>query len=373
MQEVSLTTFLSIICFFLCLLLSLFLFSVKSNNKTSNKLLIAFLFLIAVEYSTYFHNLYITTPFHNFVIAKSCLEFLQMPVFYLYILSVCYSDFVLKPKHLFHLIPYVIVNIVLYPRFYSLSVSELLKIWEDYNYIWEIRYFHTSIHLQFIIYIILVFLVLKKYKKIYLQNFSNSASKTYKWLFQFALALTLLRGIVFIQSILKYVNETNYLPYMQIIRNLAGLFVICWYVLKALKHPDLFNTVNSKTQVIVEDFPTSTTKNTDKIDKLNSFMESKKPYLNPSLSIGNLAQEIKINSRELSILINQNLNKHFFDFVNEYRIEDAKNILNKPSKKELTVLEILYEVGFNSKSSFNTAFKKHTGTTPTQYRKQFYK
>ena len=72
--------------------------------------------------------------------------------------------------------------------------------------------------------------------------------------------------------------------------------------------------------------------------------------------------------RDLSVLINQDLNQHFFDFVNEYRIKKAMSILGDTTKYHLTVLKILYDVGFNSKSSFNTAFKKHTGTTPTQYR-----
>ena len=98
-------------------------------------------------------------------------------------------------------------------------------------------------------------------------------------------------------------------------------------------------------------------------------METAKPFLNPSLSIRNLAEEIKMNPRELSILINQQLKQHFFDFVNEYRINEAMKILKDPTKNELTVLEILYEVGCNSKSSFNTAFKKHTGVTPTEFRK----
>lgn len=56
--------------------------------------------------------------------------------------------------------------------------------------------------------------------------------------------------------------------------------------------------------------------------------------------------------------------------MNEYRIEKAMEILKDPSQKELTVLEILYQVGFNSKSSFNTSFKKYTGKTPTDFRKQ---
>ena len=61
---------------------------------------------------------------------------------------------------------------------------------------------------------------------------------------------------------------------------------------------------------------------------------------------------------------------NFFDFINQFRIDEARSILKNPEKKQFTVLEILYEVGFNSKSSFNTAFKKHTGLTPTQYRKK---
>jgi len=67
-------------------------------------------------------------------------------------------------------------------------------------------------------------------------------------------------------------------------------------------------------------------------------------------------------------LINHHMDQHFFDFVNEYRIQKAMNILKDKSKKELTILEILYEVGFNSKSSFNTSFKKYTRLTPTEYR-----
>jgi len=61
------------------------------------------------------------------------------------------------------------------------------------------------------------------------------------------------------------------------------------------------------------------------------------------------------------MVINHYLKKHFFDFVNEYRINAAAEILKNPSNNKLTVLEILYDVGFNSKSSFNTAFKKIKG------------
>ena len=66
---------------------------------------------------------------------------------------------------------------------------------------------------------------------------------------------------------------------------------------------------------------------------------------------------------------NHYLNRHLFNLINNNHLKKAMNILKDPTKKSLTILEILYEVGFNSKSSFNTAFKKNTQLTPTQYRK----
>jgi AraC-like DNA-binding protein len=78
---------------------------------------------------------------------------------------------------------------------------------------------------------------------------------------------------------------------------------------------------------------------------------------------------MQIPAKDLSILINHKMGQHFFDFINRYRIEAATKLLENQVKPKLTVLEILYQVGFNSKSSFNTAFKNHTGLTPTQYRK----
>lgn len=108
---------------------------------------------------------------------------------------------------------------------------------------------------------------------------------------------------------------------------------------------------------------------TNQIESIKSYMIKEEPFLDTSLTVKSLSERIDIPHRELSILINQELGQHFFDFINEYRIKKAMSILKDPSKKKHTVLEILYEVGFNSKSSFNTAFKKHTGTTPTAYRK----
>ncbi|WP_315822417.1 helix-turn-helix domain-containing protein [Paraflavitalea speifideaquila] len=92
--------------------------------------------------------------------------------------------------------------------------------------------------------------------------------------------------------------------------------------------------------------------------------------MEPSLTVHGLATQMKIPARDLSILINHHLGQHFFDFINEYRIRKAMSILKDPARQQLNIQEVFYEVGFNSKSSFNTAFKKYAGMTPTQYRIQ---
>ena len=98
-------------------------------------------------------------------------------------------------------------------------------------------------------------------------------------------------------------------------------------------------------------------------------MEENEPYLESNLSMYDLAKQLNVSARELSICINHTLDKHFFDFINEYRIKKAMELIRNSSDDKLTILEVLYEVGFNSKSSFNTAFKKHTGITPTEFKK----
>ena len=101
-------------------------------------------------------------------------------------------------------------------------------------------------------------------------------------------------------------------------------------------------------------------------DNLLNYMKTKKPYQNSELKLQELADAIDINPRHLSQLINEQFHLNFFDFINEYRIDEAK--LKLKESKQSTILEIAYEVGFNNKTSFNNYFKKLMKMTPTQYR-----
>ena len=97
-------------------------------------------------------------------------------------------------------------------------------------------------------------------------------------------------------------------------------------------------------------------------------MEIDKLFTNNDLSLTSLSQRINISQHHLSQILNEKLDVNFFDFVNKYRIEEAKRLLNCPENSRHTILSIALESGFNNKVSFNSAFKKYTGLTPSQYR-----
>jgi AraC-like DNA-binding protein len=97
-------------------------------------------------------------------------------------------------------------------------------------------------------------------------------------------------------------------------------------------------------------------------------MESSKPYVNPTLTLPALSKQMNVSPNHLSQVINEKMGRNFFEFINYYRVEEAKALLKSPGKQHLTLAAIGFESGFNSVSSFNSIFKKVTSRTPSQYR-----
>jgi len=106
------------------------------------------------------------------------------------------------------------------------------------------------------------------------------------------------------------------------------------------------------------------------LKKLLYLLESKKLFKDETLSLNSLSKKLNIAPRYLSQIVNDQLNKNFRDFINNYRVEEAKEMLMNPGNDEFAILEIAYEVGFNSKEVFNRCFKKYTDMTPSEFKKQ---
>lgn len=105
------------------------------------------------------------------------------------------------------------------------------------------------------------------------------------------------------------------------------------------------------------------------IEAFEGFIKNEKNYLNAYLSLESVAEKLNLNKSYLSRIINSELEKSFSDYVNELRVEEAKIYMTNPEFKDYTLISIGLEAGFNSKSAFNSAFKKFTGLTPSEYKK----
>lgn len=103
------------------------------------------------------------------------------------------------------------------------------------------------------------------------------------------------------------------------------------------------------------------------LQKMMYLLEVEKLYRSPNLSVRSLAAKLTISPRYLSQIINDRLNKNFFDLINSCRIKEAQRILQSPRARNLSILDLSLEIGFNSKSAFNRAFKRYAGATPSQF------
>lgn len=102
---------------------------------------------------------------------------------------------------------------------------------------------------------------------------------------------------------------------------------------------------------------------------LLSLMETEKAFLNPLISLNHLAKHMAVPTRYLSQVINETMHKSFYELINEYRVQECLKYFSDSNHSHKTILEIAYEAGFNSKSTFNTSFTKYVGVTPKEFRK----
>jgi len=367
---------------FAAAIIIVFLLTSETRNRLSNIMLSVYLLLTIPDNSGQFMSIYIYKewPIIGALISDTVL--LIMPALYLFVKASVYRDFKLKISSLLHLVPMIIVNVSLIPiYFWPLIKNPEL----DWNILSEnptfIKIIYIAIHVQILIYFLFIFRMLLRYRNILLENYSSPKLENYKWLIQFSSILLILDLIATIKNIFRFGdNEFIFYVFLIIVDILIVVFIF-WLVIKALKKPELFIGVNSITILVNEMIDDNKEKEQSEqvdetsaykeiINKLENHMKVNEPFMDSSLSVYDLAKQINVPSRDLSIAINHNLNKHFFDYVNEYRIKKAMEIFKNTNDDKLTVLEVLYEVGFNSKSSFNTAFKKFTGTTPSEFKRK---
>lgn len=367
-----------LLIFFTHIVLALFLFGVPSKYQLSNRLLAVFLLLIAFDLSNFIFSGFYQT-YLNVDMFRANSGLLTPSVLYLYIRSMVYSDFKLKTVDLWHSLPFVAILLLFTPRFFAVDVDAKLAFYHHMHSMIEIMLSVITVHIQWAVYLALGFMVLFKHQQVLRDNYSQAEQVNNRWLLRFLQLYTINFLIILLRNALKFVGSPSTIEILTTVMLLVTLSFSCWLLFQVLKKPQLFQRVDSA----VEPIPNMANTNKQKrqsnwdhaygepqqlIANLRAHMQLTQPFLNHSLTIQNLAEQLKLPETQLSILINHYMGQHFFDLVNEYRINAAAEILRDPDQRKKNILDIIYAVGFNSKSSFNTAFKRQMKLTPSQYR-----
>jgi AraC-like DNA-binding protein len=370
-MSLNFVSLLNIITIFLLIFFSLFLIINKKGKTLSNRLFAVFLISNAVTLSNYLlhHHQSLRFPgMFQIVNLGNSLVFLWGPILFFYIRSWIYRDFHLQKRHFVHLVPFLIYflyivyklaispkNILQDPRT-AILISHPLEIW----------IFGGLLHVLLLIYTLASFLALQEYRH-QTKNILSTLSRFHvSWLVFVLAAFSFMWG----NGILNYyLAKTTGSPAAAL--SLANFFIIFimanMAVYQGLRQPEIFADLEAKTK-----YAKSTLADQDAqryLIELKDFMKKEKPYLDPNLTIYKLSKKISISPRHISQILNEKLNQNFFDFINRHRVEEAKRYLLASSNGDKSILDILLETGFNSKSAFNRVFKKYTGITPSRYKK----
>ncbi len=373
MDNSQIISFLTVIFIFVCLLFSCYLLTVKTTNKTSNRLLAVFLLLNALDTSVFVYSDFITLH-PSIEMVRIRMSIFKNPILFLYILSVIYADFKLKKKHLIHVVPFFISVSILTPSFFSTSTANQILYFETYLQAPEINFLLIFNNVLFVLYVLAIVFRLRHYRKILFENYTENISLlNYKWLSQLVIIIIIVALLTTIKDLSKYSFNLLILNKLRIVMLLCGITFISWLVLKSLYFSNFFTGIDPGIQLVKnlskKSINPENEHNKNQIALLTNYMSTHEPFLDPALTIKKLSILVNIHEKELSILINHHLETHFFNFINNYRIEKAMILLKNREHKKTSIKEIMYTVGFNSKTPFNTAFKKHTKLTPSQFSK----
>ncbi len=356
---------------FLFLLFAIFLFSHKKGNRLGNKIFAGFclanaFYIMNDIFDIFSHSVYKIFPVYSDVIWESSF-FLMGPLLFFYTISMTDKNFAFKRIHLLHLLPFFIDLIFRNYRFFTHEdiVDVLIKN-GYYIRIWELRGRYIIMDIHMIIYALISLIIFYMYRSRLKEIFSSIEKIRLSWLHLVLYGFMVIHFLHISKVTLPFLT-TTWREIIGFSMHLGSLLLISIVVFKGLKLPEIFSGWEEK---ISRQKYAKTALSQEQIDqykkKLIHYMERNKPYLNPDFNISELADTLSVPSHYISQVLSQGLRLNFYHFVNRYRVEESKRILAEKGE-EKTVLEILYETGFNSKSTFNRIFKQYTGVNPTEF------
>ncbi|MFK7770697.1 MAG: helix-turn-helix domain-containing protein [Saprospiraceae bacterium] len=301
------------------------------------------------------------------------------PLIYFYIKSLTQPYFKFRKIDYLHFLPALLYFIYRVSIFiYDASLPGFANVQNG----WFISNIHQSYispiidvmtELSRIIYLILAGNQFVKYRKSIVQYFSNTYNVELNWLRNFLIIYTALYIFELFIEITDYSFFENYWKQRWWAFLASSLTMVYVGMMSYFSDLSKLYNLQAPTDSSTDKNLDSETKNEEVAQGLKiqvaAFMDAKKPYLNPEITLADLAKELHFSSNQLSQIINTEFGKNFNEFINEYRVEMFKSKVKDESVQHLSLLGIAMECGFNSKATFNRVFKKFTQVSPSEYLK----
>lgn len=333
----------------------------KRDAHVSDKILAAWLSLLAIEF--------LTCGIDYEVIGAPILSssfLLINPAFYLYVRSLIKPGFSLHWSQLLHLAPFIIFEVISYMVYkpFSLEAFFSYRFTHWYGYV-----FSAATVASWFFYNTASTRMLHIFRKGLTNEFSTiESNRKLSWVFFIVVFYNLYCLLVIISALIVLIFKVNFLlPHIVNYSALLALvYILGFYGLRQLR---IYR------QPVQEELSEEKYRNSLLSDEkkksiralLFKYFDEKKPFLNPELNLSLLSQNLGIPKHHLTEVLNMEIGRNFYSFVNEYRVEEVKKMLADPANK-FSIEAIGYECGFSSKSTFFTVFRKFTGVTPDQYR-----
>ena len=310
---------------------------------------------------------------------------LEAPFMFVYVLVMINKNGRFKSIYLLHTIPFLAFTVFMMFDFYFLSASEKLAYYEQMYTKLPLDLWIASFPniLSGPVYVILSLILLSRHSRNIANSFSYTEQINLNWLRNVIGGMGFVFLVVIVSNILVRfpflsIDMHEHLIYFAIT---VAVFFLGYFGIKQQaiykSDPSSLSNASSRPQNQKKKKSTQYLHSGLKQEEaeghaavLKDYFEKEKPFLDGKLSLGNVAEYMNISVNHLSQVINEKLGMTFFDFVNSYRVDEVKERLSSPDAKSFTLLGIAYDSGFNSKSSFNSIFKKFTGLTPSQYANQ---
>ena len=295
--------------------------------------------------------------YHKIIFLFSKMSFLVGPLLFFYVRRLLDSEFRIQKQDLVHFLPFIVIEGY---SVYYLSTQTNFIIWYS-----PLELLTCELVLdQNLIYIGLILFQLKRHQvslRFFLFHSHRDSLSWVRMLFSGFILLWILQlqSFILLQllKILRWCGYTASLYFIMMFIFIHAIAYLAWKKPMLLINGKKYNKseLNAERRLAYQ-------------RKLVALMESEALYADPLLNSQKLAERLSLPVPYLSQLINESFQTNFYHFVNQYRVEASKHLLSDPDHQGKTVLEIAYQVGFNSKSTFNAAFKRLTHQTPVEFR-----